>query len=72
MDETKKSIYIIIGHTEEIVHIPQIIKNRHTKIVISVDYMIVQNIAMLIAIDNSYQFRFLKSVHKRKANNSDI
>jgi len=34
--------------------------------------MIVQNIAMLIAIDNSNQFRFLKSVHKRKANKNDI
>ena len=27
---------------------------------------------MLITIDNSFQYRFLKSVHKKKANKSDI
>jgi len=56
----------------QIVDIPPIIKQYHTKIVLSVDYMIVQNIAMLITIDNSFQYRFLKSVHKKKANKSDI
>jgi len=52
----------------QVTDIPPIIKQHHTKVVLSVDYMIVQNIAMLIAIDNNYRFRFLKSVHKRKAN----
>jgi len=56
----------------QIVHIPPIIKQYHTKIVLSVDYMIVQNIAMLFTIDNSFQYPFLKSVHKKKANKNDI
>ena len=56
----------------QVTDIPMAIHQNHTKIVVSVDYMIVQNIAMFIAIDESYQFRFLQSVHKRKANKNDI
>ena len=56
----------------QIVHIPPIIKQYHTKIVLSVNYMIVQNIAMLFTIDNSFQYCFLKLVHKKKANKNDI
>ena len=51
--------------TIETVEIPPSIKEFHQTVVLSVDYLFVHGITMLISIDNSYQFRFLKAIHKK-------
>lgn len=52
--------------------IPEAIKTLHCDVMLNVDYMIVQNIAMLVSISSKYQFRTVDPLYKRKANKHDI